>query len=157
MSWGIGLAKLRINKDHYARQIINFSPRYTMPILRPKLTFLAAVLLGSLYWTERVAADCECGYLVSSGQGTSLFTNSILTDFTDSSLNDIGSDWQRANWGISSQPNNNPPLLAQYYSPGNVYRNAQGLAIETQAYSGGGTVYGGRKYYSLHEQCYLQI
>ncbi|RUP46273.1 concanavalin A-like lectin/glucanase domain-containing protein [Jimgerdemannia flammicorona] len=113
-----------------------------MPI--PKLTIMAAILLAGLSWTQLAAASCECGYLVFRGsQASVLFTNSIVTDFTDPNINDIGSDWWRTSNSISGDPGNVPPLLDLQYSVDNIYRDGEGLVVMTPAYSGKGPVGGG--------------
>ncbi|RUS27128.1 concanavalin A-like lectin/glucanase domain-containing protein [Jimgerdemannia flammicorona] len=115
----------------------------------PSLTLMASIFLASLAWTQPAAASCECGYLVSRGSNLApqLFTNSIVTDFTDGRTVDIGTYWQRSNYGIDGHPNNNPPQLAQWYYPEDVYKTseglADGLAIRVKAYDGSGTVSGG--------------
>lgn len=114
-------------------------------MLQPALALLATTLLAGLTWIQPIEASCECGYLVSRGQATTpaLFTDTILTDFTSPKLKDIGADWQRSDYGIPGQPNNNPPLLDQYYYPSNIYRDSQGLVIRVKAYTGSGPVSGG--------------
>ncbi|RUP46272.1 concanavalin A-like lectin/glucanase domain-containing protein [Jimgerdemannia flammicorona] len=115
----------------------------------PSLALMASIFLANLAWTQPTAASCECGYLVSRGSTLTpqLFTNSIVTNFADGRTVDIGPDWQRSNYGIDGHPNINPPQLAQWYYPENVYKTSEGLvdglAIRVKAYGGTGPVSGG--------------
>eukprot|EP01113_Clastostelium_recurvatum_P028296 TRINITY_DN3425_c0_g2_i1.p1 TRINITY_DN3425_c0_g2~~TRINITY_DN3425_c0_g2_i1.p1 ORF type:complete len:303 (-),score=44.61 TRINITY_DN3425_c0_g2_i1:35-943(-) len=119
------------------RFVILCQHKHRATIMVPKACAYAMFCLCFLL--VAVHGACECGFQVQSNDHVAVYTHSIITNFTDPSMSDIGPDWVRSNYPIKDKP------YSQQYVPANVYRaiGGLGLNIRVQRYAGSGPVIGG--------------